>query len=74
MSLHNQRYSGIRKKDAHELSIKFNAVRFSTRSNLLATGGTDRVIKLWDIEAGTLQNRGTLDGSNEASPALSLTL
>lgn len=49
--------------DAHELGI--NAVRFSTRSNLLATGGTDRVIKLWDIEAGTLQNRGTLDGSNE---------
>ncbi|XP_051962487.1 protein Atg16l2-like [Xyrauchen texanus] len=49
--------------DAHELGI--NAVRFSTRSNLLATGGTDRVIKLWDIEAGALQNRGTLDGSNE---------
>ncbi|ROL44243.1 Autophagy-related protein 16-2 [Anabarilius grahami] len=49
--------------DAHELGI--NAVRFSTSSNLLATGGTDRVIKLWDIEAGTLQNRGTLDGSNE---------
>ncbi|XP_026138605.1 ATG16 autophagy related 16-like 2 isoform X1 [Carassius auratus] len=49
--------------DAHELGI--NAVRFSTNSNLLATGGTDRVIKLWGIEAGTLQNRGTLDGSNE---------
>ncbi|XP_056118528.1 protein Atg16l2-like isoform X2 [Rhinichthys klamathensis goyatoka] len=49
--------------DAHELGI--NAVRFSTSSNLLATGGTDRVIKLWDIEGGTLQNRGTLDGSNE---------
>ncbi|XP_016397431.1 ATG16 autophagy related 16-like 2 isoform X1 [Sinocyclocheilus rhinocerous] len=49
--------------DAHELGI--NAVRFSTSSNLLATGGTDRVIKLWGIEAGTLQNRGTLDGSNE---------
>uniref|UniRef100_A0A672KS27 ATG16 autophagy related 16-like 2 (S. cerevisiae) n=2 Tax=Sinocyclocheilus grahami TaxID=75366 RepID=A0A672KS27_SINGR len=48
---------------AHELGI--NAVRFSTSSNLLATGGTDRVIKLWGIEAGTLQNRGTLDGSNE---------
>uniref|UniRef100_A0A8C1VCA6 ATG16 autophagy related 16-like 2 (S. cerevisiae) n=1 Tax=Cyprinus carpio TaxID=7962 RepID=A0A8C1VCA6_CYPCA len=44
-------------QDAHELGI--NAVRFSTSSNLLATGGTDRVIKLWGIEAGTL------DGSNE---------
>lgn len=41
-------------QDAHELGI--NAVRFSTSSNLLATGGTDRVIKLWDIEAGTSQN------------------
>ncbi|KPP63189.1 autophagy-related protein 16-2-like, partial [Scleropages formosus] len=38
--------------DAHELSI--NAVRFSSISNLLATGGTDRVIKLWDISAGTV--------------------
>ncbi|KAG9265088.1 autophagy-related protein 16-2-like [Astyanax mexicanus] len=49
--------------DAHEQGI--NAVRFSPRSNLLATGGTDRVIKLWDIKAGMLHNRGTLDGSNE---------
>ncbi|KAK1786049.1 hypothetical protein P4O66_017785, partial [Electrophorus voltai] len=49
--------------DAHELGI--NAVRFSPRSNLLATGGTDRVIKLWDIVAGMLHYRGTLDGSNE---------
>ncbi|XP_076833513.1 ATG16 autophagy related 16-like 2 [Brachyhypopomus gauderio] len=49
--------------DAHELGI--NAVRFSPRSNLLATGGTDRVIKLWDIAAGMLHYRGTLDGSNE---------
>ncbi|XP_066521404.1 protein Atg16l2 isoform X2 [Hoplias malabaricus] len=49
--------------DAHEQGI--NAVRFSPRSALLATGGTDRVIKIWDIKAGVLQNRGTLDGSNE---------
>ncbi|KAL7848943.1 hypothetical protein SRHO_G00205660 [Serrasalmus rhombeus] len=49
--------------DAHELGI--NAARFSPRSNLLATGGTDRVIKLWDIKAGVLHNRGTLEGSNE---------
>lgn len=40
-------------QDAHELGI--NAVRFSPRSNLLATGGTDRVIKLWDISSGTVQ-------------------
>ncbi|MCI4385922.1 hypothetical protein PGIGA_G00056280 [Pangasianodon gigas] len=49
--------------DAHELGI--NAVRFSPSSNLLATGGTDRVIKLWDISSGMLHYRGTLDGSNE---------
>ncbi|KAJ8368714.1 hypothetical protein SKAU_G00087420 [Synaphobranchus kaupii] len=49
--------------DAHELGI--NAVRFSSSSNLLATGGTDRVIKLWDVSAGMLYNRGSLDGSNE---------
>ncbi|KAG7471129.1 hypothetical protein MATL_G00121110 [Megalops atlanticus] len=49
--------------DAHELGI--NAVRFSSSSNLLATGGTDRVIKLWDVSAGKLNNRGSLDGSNE---------
>ncbi|TRY85154.1 hypothetical protein DNTS_006349 [Danionella cerebrum] len=49
--------------DAHELGI--NAVRFSSGSNLLATGGTDRIIKLWNVEAGTLQSKGTLDGSTE---------
>ncbi|KAM6946395.1 ATG16 autophagy related 16-like 2 [Aplochiton taeniatus] len=49
--------------DAHELGI--NAVQFSPTSNLLATGGTDRVIKLWDVKSGTLHNKGTLDGSNE---------
>ncbi|KAL2095981.1 hypothetical protein ACEWY4_008129 [Coilia grayii] len=49
--------------DAHELGI--NAVRFSACTNLLATGGTDRVIKLWDITAGMLHHRLTLDGSNE---------
>ncbi|KAM4627927.1 ATG16 autophagy related 16-like 2 isoform 1-T1 [Polymixia lowei] len=50
--------------DAHELGI--NAVKFSSSSSdLLATGGTDRVIKLWDIKAGMLHYRWTLDGSTE---------
>ncbi|XP_028857352.1 ATG16 autophagy related 16-like 2 isoform X3 [Denticeps clupeoides] len=39
------------KLDAHDLGI--NAVRFSSSSNLLATGSTDRFIKLWDVRAGT---------------------
>ncbi|XP_015197133.1 protein Atg16l2 isoform X2 [Lepisosteus oculatus] len=49
--------------DAHELGI--NAVKFSSSSKLLATGGTDRVIKVWDIKAGRMHSRGTLGGSNE---------
>lgn len=38
-------------QEAHEQGI--NAVRFSSGSDLLATGGTDRVIKLWEVRAGT---------------------
>ncbi|XP_029026203.2 protein Atg16l2-like isoform X2 [Betta splendens] len=49
--------------EAHEQGI--NAVRFSSRSDLLATGGTDRVIKLWEVRAGSLTHRATLDGSTE---------
>lgn len=47
--------------EAHEQGI--NAVRFSCSSALLATGGTDRVIKLWEVRAGSLTHRATLDGS-----------
>ncbi|CAJ1066353.1 protein Atg16l2 [Xyrichtys novacula] len=49
--------------EAHEQGI--NAVRFSSSSDLLATGGTDRVIKLWEVRAGGLTHRVTLDGSTE---------
>ncbi|XP_059187982.1 protein Atg16l2 isoform X2 [Centropristis striata] len=49
--------------EAHEQGI--NAVRFSASSDLLATGGTDRVIKLWEVRAGSLTHRATLDGSTE---------
>ncbi|XP_024132663.1 protein Atg16l2 isoform X2 [Oryzias melastigma] len=49
--------------EAHEQGI--NTVRFSCSSDLLATGGTDRVIKLWALRAGTLTHRATLDGSTE---------
>ncbi|XP_042269841.1 protein Atg16l2 isoform X4 [Thunnus maccoyii] len=49
--------------EAHEQGI--NAVRFSRSSDLLATGGTDRVIKLWEVRAGLLTHRATLDGSTE---------
>ncbi|XP_028656826.2 protein Atg16l2-like [Erpetoichthys calabaricus] len=49
--------------EAHELGI--NAVKFRPDSKLLATGGTDRIIKLWDVTEGRLQGKGTLEGSNE---------
>ncbi|XP_051253906.1 protein Atg16l2 isoform X2 [Dicentrarchus labrax] len=49
--------------EAHEQGI--NAVRFSSSSDLLATGGTDRVIKLWEVRAGSLTHRATLEGSTE---------
>ncbi|CAN9511233.1 unnamed protein product [Ophioblennius macclurei] len=47
--------------EAHDQGI--NAVRFSSRSALVATGGTDRLVKLWDVRAGSLTHRATLDGS-----------
>ncbi|XP_061576007.1 protein Atg16l2-like isoform X2 [Cololabis saira] len=49
--------------EAHQQGI--NAVRFSCSSDLLATGGTDRVIKVWELRAGQLTHRATLDGSRE---------
>uniref|UniRef100_A0A3P9MZT5 Autophagy related 16 like 2 n=1 Tax=Poecilia reticulata TaxID=8081 RepID=A0A3P9MZT5_POERE len=45
--------------EAHEQGI--NAVRFSFGSDLLATGGTDRVIKLWDVRAGKAAPVGSAD-------------
>ncbi|TNN01390.1 hypothetical protein fugu_010772, partial [Takifugu bimaculatus] len=48
--------------EAHEQGI--NAVSFSSL-DLLATGGTDKVIKLWDITSGSLSHRATLGGSTD---------
>uniref|UniRef100_V9KLL2 Autophagy-related protein 16-1-like protein n=1 Tax=Callorhinchus milii TaxID=7868 RepID=V9KLL2_CALMI len=47
-----------------------NAVQFSPNSNLLATGGSDRTIKLWDMVRGTLQNPKALVGSNDGITSL----
>ncbi|XP_067889149.1 autophagy-related protein 16-like isoform X2 [Heterodontus francisci] len=49
--------------EAHDGEV--NAVRFSPSSKILATGGSDRKVKLWDIVGGTLQNVKTLEGSND---------
>uniref|UniRef100_H3D0X0 Autophagy related 16 like 2 n=1 Tax=Tetraodon nigroviridis TaxID=99883 RepID=H3D0X0_TETNG len=53
---------GLQVPDAHEQGI--NAASFSS-AELLATGGTDRVVKLWDVSSGSLAHRGTLEGSAE---------
>ncbi|XP_034404597.1 uncharacterized protein LOC117741582 isoform X2 [Cyclopterus lumpus] len=49
--------------EAHQQGI--NAVRFSSSSSLLATGGTDRVVMLWEVHAGSMTHRATLEGSAE---------
>ncbi|XP_051881654.1 autophagy-related protein 16-1-like [Pristis pectinata] len=48
---------------AHDGEV--NAVKFSPNSKFLATGGSDTKVKLWDVVGGTLQNRKTLEGSND---------
>ncbi|XP_063635252.1 autophagy-related protein 16-1 isoform X1 [Cydia splendana] len=49
--------------DAHEGDV--NAVKWSPTERTLATGGSDRKVKLWDLsKMGTVENKGTLVGSN----------
>ncbi|XP_062873226.1 autophagy-related protein 16-1 isoform X2 [Trichomycterus rosablanca] len=48
--------------DAHDGEV--NAVRFSPGSRLLATGGMDRRVKLWEVIAGRCEPKGALTGSN----------
>ncbi|XP_028274756.1 autophagy-related protein 16-1 isoform X2 [Parambassis ranga] len=48
--------------EAH--SGEVNAARFSPGSRLLATGGTDRRVKLWEVIAGRCEAKGALTGSN----------
>ncbi|XP_066141833.1 autophagy-related protein 16-1 isoform X6 [Euwallacea fornicatus] len=48
--------------DAHEGEV--NAVKWSPVDRLVATGGADRKVKLWDISKGTQENKGILVGSN----------
>ncbi|XP_078259042.1 ATG16 autophagy related 16-like 2 [Rhinoraja longicauda] len=48
---------------AHDGEV--NAVKFSPNSKIVATGGSDRKVKLWAIVGGTLQDQKTLEGSND---------
>uniref|UniRef100_A0A3B3ZMH8 Autophagy-related protein 16 domain-containing protein n=1 Tax=Periophthalmus magnuspinnatus TaxID=409849 RepID=A0A3B3ZMH8_9GOBI len=48
--------------EAHDGEV--NAVKFSPGSRLLATGGMDRKVKLWEVIAGRCEAKGALTGSN----------
>ncbi|XP_044057349.1 autophagy-related protein 16-1 isoform X2 [Siniperca chuatsi] len=48
--------------EAHDGEV--NAVRFSPGSRVLATGGMDRRVKLWEVVAGRCEPKGALTGSN----------
>ncbi|XP_069473994.1 autophagy-related protein 16-like isoform X2 [Ambystoma mexicanum] len=48
--------------DAHDGEV--NAVRFSPNSRLLATGGMDRRVKLWEVVRDKCEMKGSLSGSN----------
>lgn len=48
--------------DAHDGEV--NAVQFSPGSRLLATGGMDRRVKLWEVFGDKCELKGALSGSN----------
>ncbi|XP_029473280.1 autophagy-related protein 16-1 isoform X3 [Rhinatrema bivittatum] len=48
--------------DAHDGEV--NAVRFSPGSRLLATGGMDRKVKLWEVIGDKCEVKSSLSGSN----------
>lgn len=50
------------KFEAHDGEV--NAVRWSPIERLVATGGADRKVKLWDVGKNVLEPRGALVGSN----------
>ncbi|CRK89337.1 CLUMA_CG003096, isoform A [Clunio marinus] len=55
--------------DAHDGEV--NAVRWSPVDRIVATGGSDRKVKLWDVGKGnSFESRGTLVGSNQAVNSL----
>ncbi|XP_026550388.1 autophagy-related protein 16-2-like, partial [Notechis scutatus] len=49
---------------------EIHAVTFSPNSGLLATGGTDRLIKLWSVAGGCLEKKETFDGSSGSITSL----
>ncbi|XP_046415582.1 autophagy-related protein 16-1 isoform X4 [Neodiprion pinetum] len=50
------------KFDAHDGEV--NAVKWSPVDRIVATGGADRKVKLWDVSKGSYDSKGMLVGSN----------
>ncbi|KAI8514282.1 hypothetical protein Bbelb_086060 [Branchiostoma belcheri] len=54
--------TAISKSDGHDGEV--NAIRFSPSGRIVATGGTDRKLKLWEIMNRKLDSKAVLTGSN----------
>ena len=54
--------------EAHDGEV--NAVKWSPHGLTMATGGSDRKVKIWDISKGHEDLRATLTGSNGAIMSL----
>ena len=52
------------KFEAHDGDV--NAIKWSPRGLTVATGGSDRKVKIWDISKNMVEQRGSLSGSNGA--------
>ncbi|KAL8191353.1 UNVERIFIED_CONTAM: hypothetical protein K2H54_072512 [Gekko kuhli] len=48
-------------KEAHLSEI--NAIKFSPNSSMVATGGTDRLVRLWNVAGGRLEHTQMLEGA-----------
>lgn len=56
------------KFEAHDGEV--NAIKWSPHGLIVATGGTDRRVKVWDISKNMTEQRGQLIGSNGAVNSL----
>ncbi|XP_066938381.1 autophagy-related protein 16 [Macrobrachium rosenbergii] len=54
--------------DAHDGEV--NCISFSPQGKIVATGGADRKLKLWDISRATVEAKGMLTGSNAGVTAI----
>jgi autophagy-related protein 16 len=54
--------------EAHDGEV--NAVKWSPHGLTMATGGSDRKVKIWDISKGHQELKSTLTGSNGAIMSL----